>query len=137
MGRPALAALVVALACAATAAAASSPPYVSDCGKLVQYPKALTLACGDGNYGLAKLSWTHWGEATTTATGVAQANDCKPNCAAGHFHSYPARVAATKLTTCGAKHIYLRLTVDFLATRPSGYHKLDVWKYTCAQATHR
>lgn len=133
MVRPALAAVLIALACAATAGA-RSPAYVSDCGTLVQHPKTLTLACADANYGLAKLAWTHWGGVTATATGVASANDCTPNCAAGHFHSYPVRVAATKLTRCRGKDVYLRLNVDYLAKRPAGLHKLDAWTYTCAQA---
>jgi hypothetical protein len=134
MGRPALAAVVVALACAATAAA-SPHAYVSNCGTLVEHPKTITLACGDANYGLAKLAWVNWARLTATAAGVAQANDCRPNCAAGHFHNYPVRVAATKLTRCGDKDVYLRLNVNYLARRPAGLHKLDVWTYTCAQAT--
>jgi hypothetical protein len=133
MARIGLATVLATLACAA-AATAAAPTYVSDCGTLVQHPRTLILACGDANYGLAKLAWGLWGKATATATGVAQINDCTPNCAAGHFHSYPARVAATKLTTCGDKRVYLRLTNSFTGRRPSGFHKLDVWTYTCAEA---
>jgi hypothetical protein len=133
MGRPALAAALVALVCAATATG-SSPAYVSNCGTLVQHPKSVTIACGDGNYSLAKLAWMHWGDASATATGVADVNDCKPYCAAGHFHTFAVRVAATKLTKCGSRRIYLGLTIDYPSTKPTGHPKHEEWPVTCAQA---
>lgn len=86
--------------------------WIDDCGPLVAAPRSLTLACGDANLGLARLSWRRWGQATATARGVVRANDCDPDCAAGHFHSYPATVSVTRLTACGRARYYARLRVE-------------------------
>jgi hypothetical protein len=139
MARIALAAICVAFACATSVGAAPLPKaFVSDCGLLVQHPKGIILACADGGYALEKLAWTNWGARTATATGLVVVNDCKPNCAAGHYHSYPARVTADRRTNCGidVKLIYLRLRTVFTGKRPAGYRAFGVWQFTCAGATH-
>jgi len=69
---------------------------VDNRGTLTSKPSELVLASGDGNYLLTKLHWRGRGTGTTTATGVAKANTCAPNCAAGTFRSYLIAVSATK-----------------------------------------
>lgn len=134
------AALLVApltLLLAAAAGASSRPAYISSCGRLAQHPKAVVLTCADANYALAGLAWTSWGAPSTTAEGSVIANSCTPNCAAGTFHRYPVKVTANRLTRCGSKRIYLRVTLDYSGKRPAGHPKHEVWSFTCAQATHR
>ncbi len=80
-----------------------------DCGKslskLEVEPTSLLLVCSDGTAGLKNLTWTHWGHnittstsgqsipsATATGTGEFFLNDCNPNCAQGHDHTYPVQV---------------------------------------------
>ena len=55
-------------------------------------PGSFTLACADANDGLIRLSWTSWTPHLASGYGTEQVNDCNPNCAAGHFHSYPVLV---------------------------------------------
>ena len=79
------------------------------------------LACGDGNFGLRKLRWIGWGSPRAAATGVAYANDCKPSCAAGHFHTYRAVIVVDGTQRCGGTTEYRRLTIAFVG--PSPYPK--------------
>jgi hypothetical protein len=112
-----------------------SPPsttaWIDNCGPLAPQPTSLILACGDANYELASLRWKGWGTAHATATGVARANDCTPNCAAGHFHSYRMTATADRLTTCGAARYYGRLTIVYPGARPQGIGKRDVHTLGC------
>ena len=112
-----------------------SPPYgvawINTCGPLVSAPTDLVLACADGNYELTKLAWRNWGRAAATARSVARANDCTPNCAAGHFHSYPVDVTATSLKTCGRARYYATLTIAYPGKRPAGIGARDVQHLRC------
>ena len=105
--------------------------WINDCGPLVPAPAQLMLACADGNYGLTHLTWRHWGRSLASASGTVRANDCKPYCAAGHFHSYAVSVTVDKLTRCGHAHYYARLTIAYANARPAGIAKRDVHTLTC------
>ncbi|MFL5910336.1 MAG: hypothetical protein ACJ768_07205 [Gaiellaceae bacterium] len=112
-----------------------SPPgssaWINDCGPLESAPATLVIACADANYSLRELTWRRWGTALSSATGTARANDCKPYCAAGHFHSYRVTVTADRLARCGSAHIYTRLTVLYAGARPAGIGKRDVHTVGC------
>lgn len=112
-----------------------APPYttawIANCGALTSAPASLVLACADANYELASLTWKGWGTAHATATGVARANDCSPNCAAGHFHSYRMTATADRLTRCGAARTYDRLTIVYAGARPKGIGRRDVHTLGC------
>ena len=105
--------------------------WIWNCGPLESKPASLTIACGDGNYALANLRWSGWGTARATATGVARANDCTPNCAAGHFHSYRTTATADRLSACGKARYYARLSVTYPGSRPAGVAKRDVHPLSC------
>jgi hypothetical protein len=94
--------------------------WISNCGPLASAPAELVLACGDGNYYLTGLQWQAWGKGSASASGTAHLNDCNPYCAAGHFHTYPVRVVATKLGRCGAAVYYARLELTYPGKRPTG-----------------
>jgi hypothetical protein len=112
-----------------------SPPsgvaWINNCGPLVSAPKELVLACGDGNYYLSNLTWHGWGKPTATATGLARANTCTPNCASGHFRSYRMTATATRLSTCGKARYYATLTIVYPAARPTATAKRDVHTLGC------
>jgi hypothetical protein len=112
-----------------------SPPYatawINNCGPLASAPASLILACADANYELASLRWTGWGGPRASATGIARANDCTPNCAAGHFHSYKVTATADELKGCGAARYYGRLTIVYPGARPQGIGKRDVRTLGC------
>jgi hypothetical protein len=105
--------------------------WISNCGPLVSAPRTLVLACADGNYSLSKLAWRGWGAATAKASGTATANDCTPNCAAGHFHSYRVMVTAGKRVACGRAKVYTRLTLVYPGKRPAGIAARDVQTLAC------
>jgi hypothetical protein len=76
------------------------------------------LACADGNFSVAKLAWTGWGQAFTAGRGTGSVNDCKPNCAAGHFHSYPVILLATGRQSCHGTRAYASITYAFITQAP-------------------
>jgi hypothetical protein len=105
--------------------------WIDDCGPLLSSPRQLTLACADANYGLAGLRWRHWGAPVASASGTVRANDCKPYCAAGHFHSYPVAVTVDRLRRCNSARYYARLTIVYANKRPAGIAKRDVHTLGC------
>ncbi len=109
---------------AAAAAPVSASPVMAlpDCqGKPQVRPAMVLFACADGNFSAEKLRWTTWGGRTAVATGVAQSNDCTPNCAAGHFHSYRIRVIVSGHQTCpGGRPAYSSVTFAWIGASPGG-----------------
>jgi hypothetical protein len=63
-------------------------------------PASVVFACGDGNFYATSLRWSSWGATSAAATGVGHQNDCKPDCAAGHFHAYPLAVRLSRPVQC-------------------------------------
>src|SRR5437867_2650118 len=74
----------------AGAAARSTRAYFRPCDQLLYRPTHVQLACGDGNFGLDGMSWRGWNGPIAHGSGLAYSNDCKPDCADGHFHRYRA-----------------------------------------------
>ena len=113
------AALTAVLLVAAPASAKSVPAKIWNCGKVVNQPVRLVLACGDGNLYFTNLKWKNWGAATATASGTDHLNDCTPYCAAGHFHTYSVRITVDKLRPCGITREYARLRYAYVKARPT------------------
>ena len=90
----------------------TQPPITAlpDCqGKLAVRPTQVVFACGDGNVYATGVVWSHWGSLFATATATMHENDCEPNCAAGHFHTYAAVLAVTGSQRCkGGPTAYAR-----------------------------
>ena len=63
-------------------------------------PASIVVACGDANFYVDHIRWQSWGPTGARGTGIAHANDCKPYCAAGHFHTFAATVALSKVVQC-------------------------------------
>lgn len=63
-------------------------------------PAEVVFACADANFYADHLHWSSWGPKTAAAIGQGHQNDCKPNCAAGHFHTFPIRVSLSHVVTC-------------------------------------
>ena len=81
-------------------------------------PTTITLACGDGNFYVENLKWTGWGQSFAAAAGTGKANDCTPNCAAGHFHSYPMLLMVAGSQNCGGRPAYARVVYAFIGRSP-------------------
>lgn len=63
-------------------------------------PASIVVACADANFYVDHLHWTSWGSQAAVGVGTGHRNDCKPNCAAGHFHSFPLHVRLSHVVTC-------------------------------------
>ncbi|HEY6396578.1 MAG TPA: hypothetical protein VIX82_03885 [Solirubrobacteraceae bacterium] len=99
---------------------------IADCfGRGVKAPAEYVPACGDGNLVLKSLRWHGWGGASATATGVASANDCRPDCARGHFHRYSVNVVVDHRTGTGAQRSYRRLVITAGRNRPAGVPRVE------------
>ena len=109
------------------AATAKTPRYVVlDCSfKPVVAPSTVILACADAGLGVQDLRWTSWTPELASGYGTLWENDCKPDCADGHFHYYPSLdVLWGSATVKGhpGDRRYTKLTVIFTGTtRPPVY----------------
>jgi hypothetical protein len=63
-------------------------------------PKQI-LNSGDGSGYVTNLVWSDWGGTQAQATGTEKINNCSPNCAQGHYTSYPATVTLAGPTPYG------------------------------------
>jgi len=80
-------------ATASPAPSAARPAVVFNClGKAEIRPKSFVLTCADGNSYLTGLTWSSWTAGAARGKGTWHINDCVPNCAEGHFLSYPVDV---------------------------------------------
>jgi hypothetical protein len=84
-------------------------------------PAQIVVTCADANFYVGGLKWTRWTESAAAATGTAHVNDCKPYCAAGHFHTYPLVVRLSKPVTC-VKHRreFSRIAWRYPGAKPAG-----------------
>ena len=85
-------------------------------------PKSIVVACADANFYVANIRWSQWRTTRAVGVGTAHVNDCKPNCAAGHVHSYPATATFSKPKRCpDGRRDYRRALVTFSSPdRPPG-----------------
>ena len=106
-------------------AAGGTPVYIAtQCDSYQLMPHAVTLACADDNLYVTRLKYTHYGQKTTTASGLFHENDCTPNCAAGHFHIYAGTIVFRNLVRCKGKVFYALGEYKFAG--PNGTGKADV-----------
>ena len=106
------------------AAAVATPPKLAGCipgSPATVRPRSIVVACGDANFYFTNLAWSAWNATRAKAGGIAHLNDCNPYCAAGHFHTYRARVTLSRPKTCtnGARDFTL-LTWRYPAKAPTG-----------------
>jgi len=121
-----LAACVVAclaLAGAQATGAATRTRVPRDCVHEAFKPRKIVIACGDGNLFLSGMRWSSWSSTVARGSGTANANDCTPNCAAGHFHTYPARVKLSRPGTCPHHgRQFMTLTITYPHAAPTRLH---------------
>ena len=83
-------------------------------------PGQYILACADGGAYLASLHWATWGSSAAFADGISTFNDCVPNCAAGHGHSFPVLVVLWRpapLAGHVGERYFTRLTIIYTGSR--------------------
>ena len=98
-------------------------PRLLTCADTTVYrPKRYVFACGDGNAYVQHLRWTGWTTTAATATATWVQNDCKPYCAAGHFHSFAARIRFDRPKRTAKGTLFSRWTATFPGRTPLGRH---------------
>jgi hypothetical protein len=107
-------------------AAAASPRYVVlNCEMKAQTrPGSYVLACADDGAGLQGLHWTSWTPRLASGYGTEYENDCKPDCAQGHIHYYPALVVlwgSGSVPGHPAERRYTEVTLIYPGSRPPVY----------------
>jgi len=111
-----------------TAPGASSIPVFQGCAptKPSVRPSQVTVACADANFFLAGLKWSRWDGSGADAVGTAHQNDCRPYCAAGHFHTYPVVVRLSRAETCSnGRREFTRFYYRFTRSKPPGQARLS------------
>ena len=111
-------ALLLLTLCAAGASAGTKVGFYGCRGFVAKHPTAVVeprsimVACGDGNFYVTGIRWTAWTGTSAKGTGKVHANDCKPYCAAGHFHTKTGSVALSKVISCKGARVftYIRVT---------------------------
>jgi hypothetical protein len=112
----------LALAIASTATLLAGPtPVLTGCEHRPQVrPAGIVLACGDGNFYVTRLTWTRWSPREAVARGVGYENDCRPNCAAGHFHTYLVELRLSRVVGCVAHRLeFSTIAWRFVAAKPA------------------
>lgn len=103
-----------------TAAAAAEVPVLVNCLKHGQVrPSQYILTCADANDYLTGLRWASWGTAAF-ASGTNTFNDCVPDCATGHLHSFPVLVTlwrAEPLPGHAGQQYFTRITLIYTGKR--------------------
>ena len=94
--------------------AADGLPVFGGCTSAVRVrPSSILIACGDGNFFATKLHWSRWDATDALAVGIGHSNDCTPDCARGHFHTFP---------------VVLRLSVPVVCVGLNEYSKIS-WRF--------
>jgi len=95
-------------------------------------PRSIIAACADGNFWFGALRWSSWSAAGAHALGTAHVNDCKPYCAAGHFHTYPVTVSLAVAKSCDGKIELTRLAWRFTRAKPRSQPRSGSESFRCA-----
>lgn len=82
-------------------------------------PSTLLLTCADAGITVSKLRWTGWGGSFTAGLGTAAVNDCTPDCASGHDHSFDVVLIADGRARCpNGEPAYARVTFGWFGRAP-------------------
>ncbi len=130
-----LGAALAAVAFAVPASAAPIVPKLAGCvpGSTPSVrPRQIIVACGDANFYFSNLAWSAWNAKHAVAGGIAHLNDCKPYCAAGHFHTYKVVITLTLPKTCtNGTREFTRMSWRYLLAKPVGSARTGVRSLPC------
>jgi hypothetical protein len=92
-----------------------TPTVLTCLGKNLARPANEVVTCATANQSWRNVTWSRWGAKTATGTGTLLRNDCTPNCAAGHFHRYQARVVLSKPRSSSKGPIFTVASIAYTA----------------------
>ncbi len=118
----------------AAAASGAAPVFVLLWGQsFADKPRSFRMS-GDSTLFAQKLHWDSWGGKTADGTGVAAFNTCKPDCAAGHFDHYPAKIVLSKRRYCSLLNFPVCEVTTLIVTGKHnlrGYDRKQVLSVAC------
>jgi hypothetical protein len=79
-------------------------------GVTPKYEPAELLMSGDGSLYAKDLTWSGWGTATATGRGIAEANNCQPDCAKGTLSAHPVTIVLSRPVRWHADMVYSRVS---------------------------
>jgi hypothetical protein len=91
---------------------------VNCAGKQQVEPSSIVLACADQNSLVSDITWKSWTDDLASGSGTLEQNDCIPDCATGHFHSYPVLLALWGNQPYGSGQRYTEITEILPGARP-------------------
>jgi hypothetical protein len=97
-------------------------------------PGSIMLACGDGNFYLTRIAWTRWGMRQALGIGVGHQNDCVPDCASGHFHTYRVAVKLDRaMMNCATQKLaqFTRASWRFTGSKPRAVPRSGSESFRC------
>ena len=109
---------------AGSAAPAAQFVVLNCMGQAQAKPGTIALACADNGAGLTHLHWTSWTPELASAYGTEWQNGCKPSCAQGHVHNYPAVIMLWGSATVNGhpgQRRYTEATLSYPKGRPAVY----------------
>lgn len=83
-------------------------------------PVQITISCGDGGISVRAIHYQSYSGAITHATGTVEENICQPDCGAGHFRAYPAKLKLEAIIDCNGLRYYSRLRYHFSGPAGTG-----------------
>jgi hypothetical protein len=135
------AAVFLIVASGASAALAALPGVTSEASAPPKVKPKTIIYTGDGsalfagatavsktNFG--SLHWSKWNKQKAVGSGGNWLNDCKPNCAAGHFHGFPVTLQLTQPKVIAGKDVFTRMLVTYTSKLPPHAVKSTTWKLT-------
>jgi hypothetical protein len=130
-----LAALVLAVTAAGTAAALTTHPSQSPLASRHRLPVAYNGLDG-WQHGRARLTviyvgsttaflrirhWSHWTGTSAASRGTLWVDNCKPDCASGHFRTYPAQVTLSRVADRKGVRFFSRMRLRYQHAGPRDY----------------
>lgn len=122
-----LAALVLAVTAAGTAAALTTSPSGSSLATHTRLPVAYNGLDG-WQHGQARLPviyvggstaflrakhWAHWSRTSAATRGTLWVDNCRPDCASGHFRTYPAQVTLSRVADRKGVRFFSRMQLRY------------------------
>ncbi len=106
-------------------------------GDLQAKPSSITYS-GDGSAFFAgakgsnnrakPLTWSSWTASGGQGSGFNWLNNCKPNCAAGTFHTFAVKLDAYSPKRVGGHLIFSRIKVTYTGQMPKHANRTQTWK---------
>ena len=110
---------------AMSASAAGRPPVAYDCqgsqhGRT--RPGEVLLDCMSGNVFVKTPGWSYWTAVSARSRdAVLWVNTCRPDCAAGHYRTYPAELVFYRARKSHGTGYYTRMQLQYRHDGPRKY----------------